>query len=397
MTAKKTKLLHVVTGTQVGGAEIMMCRVLENLSRDRFESVCVSLAPEGPLAGRIRAAGIPLISLGMGGAMSLPAGLAKLVRVIRQERPDAVQTWMYHADFLGGLAARLCGVPAIWNIQHSTHDDRGIKRSTRALTALLANLSRLLPKKIVCCAEASVEAHAAGGYDAGRMVTIYNGADTRAFAPDGAAAAAFRAAHGIPPEAPVIGAAGRFHPQKDYPTFFEAALRLQMQRPDAHFVACGFGVEATNPAIAPFLARSPKPENFHLLGARADMAAIYPAFTIFTLCAAFGEGFPLCVGEAMASGLPCATTEAGDCREIVGTTGRVVAKREPRAMAAAWGELLRLPADDLAALGRAARERIAIHFSLPRSIRQYEALYAEVAAAPPKSAAPLPAQLSPAR
>lgn len=377
---RKIKLTHVISGLHVGGAEVMLCRILEQIDRSRFECSVVCLGPRGPLAERIERAAVPLTCLQMRGPFSLLTGLWKLSRLFRRTRPDAVHTWMYHGDFMGGLAARLGGHPPVtWSIHHTTHAKGGIKWTTRALTRLLARLSRWIPQRIICCSNASAREHSLQGYDSQKMEVIFNGADITACQPNAKAAQRLRAGLGIPAEAAVIGAAGRYHPQKDYPNFFAAALLIQQTRPDIHFVVCGHGLTPDNPELRTFLNRSPYPGRFHLLGLRSDMAEVYPAFTLFTLAAAFGEGWPLTIGEAMSCGVPCVATDLGDCRDLIAGCGRIVPIKDPVALAGAWEEILALPVDAAAALRHRARARIVDHFSLSKVIQQYERAYTALA------------------
>lgn len=373
---KKTRIVHVVTGLDVGGAEVMMCRLLERFDRDEFDFSVVSLRPLGPLSGRIEKTGLKLQSLRITGVASLIIGFFRLVSILRKEKPDLVQTWMYHADLVGSIAAWVAGVPRIvWNVQHSTHCPKGIKLTTRIATWLLARLSRHLPDEIIVCSRVSIAHHAAQGYDANKMTYICNGAETDVFVPDAESSARLRADLGIPHDARIVGTAGRFHAQKDYPTFFAAAIKLQEMEPDVHFVACGPNVTADNPEIQEMLSHSKYPEQFHLLGVRSDMEKVYPAFTVSTLCSAFGEGFPLTLGEAMACGVPCVATDVGDSAEIIDNPDRIVSIKDIKGLANAWRTVLTLSDEVHCEFRRHARERVETLFCLNDTVRRYQKVY----------------------
>ena len=376
----RIKLTHVITALNVGGAEVMLCRMLEKMDRSRFDCSVICLGPRGVLSERIERAGIPLTTLGMRGPFSLLRGLWKMTRLFRREKPGAVHTWMYHGDFMGGLAAKLGGDPPVaWSIHHTTHAKGGIKWTTRALTWLLARLSHWIPRHIFCCSHATQREHVRIGYRGDNMEVIFNGADLEVCQPSHEARTKLRAELGIPDNTPLIGAAGRFHPQKDYPNFFEAALLLQETRSDVHFVLCGKGLSADNPEIAPYLSRSPHPGHFHLLGLRGDMPSVYPALDLFALAAAFGEGWPLTLGEALACGVPCVSTDLGDCRDLIGDCGEAVPAKDPAALAAAWLRVLSLSSEETAALKTRCRQRVVDHFNIDDVIRQYEAAYTRLA------------------
>ncbi|MDG2124651.1 MAG: glycosyltransferase [Verrucomicrobiales bacterium] len=377
----RIKVLQLITGLDVGGAETMMCRLMERIDRERFDCQVVSLRPRGALAPRLEAAGVPMSFLDIDSAKDVPGGIAKLAMLVRRERPDVVQTWMYHADFLGSLVGRLCGDQRIvWNIQQSQLCRETSKPVTRFLNRFLAGRSQQWPDRIIACSKVAAELHAAQGYARDKMVWICNGAETDFYMPDAEAAAALRRELGIPDGAQVIGMAGRYNPQKDYGNYFAAAGLLAERMPGVHFVACGAGATLEDEGFRVLAESAGLGERFHALGVRSDMQAVYPAFTIAALSSAYGEGFPLTLGEAMACGVPCAATDVGDSAEIIGGTGAIVAPRDSVALADAWERLLKLPADEFALLKSEARMRVKDLFSLRECVRRYEGVYQELAA-----------------
>lgn len=104
------RIVFIITSLTTGGAETMLLKLLERLDRKRFEPAVVSLTGFGEIGSRIEALDIPVQALGMQpGALPTPTQFVRLVRLIRAWRPEVVHTWMYHADLLGGLAARWLG------------------------------------------------------------------------------------------------------------------------------------------------------------------------------------------------------------------------------------------------------------------------------------------------
>ena len=137
-----TRICHVITNLDVGGAETMLLRLLERLDRRRWSSRVVSLVDDGRTAGRIRDLGIPVLPIGMRRGL-LPGPLAtwQLVRAIREAEPDLIQTWLYHANLLGGLASRFCRppVPVLWNLRMlAPQACHTVKASTRWAAAACA-------------------------------------------------------------------------------------------------------------------------------------------------------------------------------------------------------------------------------------------------------------------
>lgn len=378
-TADPIRITHIITGLATGGSEMMLYRLLSALDRQRFLPEVISLTEEGPLAQKLRALGVPVKALGMRPGFPDPRALARLAGWLRAARPALVQTWMYHADLVGGLAARWAGPPVVWGLHNNVLQPRSTKRTTLWTVKACARLSPWLPVKIISCSQAAAEAHARLGYRREKMVIIPNGFDLQAFKPDAAARAGVRAELGLPEDAPLIGLAARYDPIKDHRSFVEAAARLAQCFPDVHFLLCGEGVTWQNPELAGWIRQQGLQDSFHLLGRREDMPRLTAALDI-AANSSIGEAFSNAIGEAMACGVPCAVTDVGDSALIVGETGRVVPPGDPQALAAAWQELLELSPPARAQLGLAARQRVEQHFSLAAIAARYADVYASVLA-----------------
>ncbi len=387
-------IFHVITSLNLGGAETMMCQLLEHTDRTRFTPVVVSLRPASALAPRIEKAGITVHSLDMNSPLALFSGLAKLRQLMRQYQPALVQTWMYHADLLGAMAANSLSPrpPVVWNIQHGTMDPRSTKLLSLWLCRLLAPVSRLWPDKIVVCSRAAIATHAELGYAREKMIHIPNGADVERFKPDAVARLEMRKELGLPKDARVIGMAGRNNPQKDYPNFFAAIREFQKTDQGTHFIACGSGVTLHGAQLSALHAQCPKPELVHLIGPRQDMPRVYTAFDVATLSSAYGEGLPVTLCEAIACGLPGVVTDVGDSADVIGNCGQVVPPRDASALARAWRSVLDSTPDEMAALKQAARERAVRNYALTTITERYEALYNEILKPRP---IPQPAALKP--
>ncbi len=357
---------------------MMLLRLVERL-RGAFDQQVISLTDCGPVGERIVGVGVPVKTLGMRRGVPNPLAVVRLAGMIRRLGPDVVQTWMYHADLLGGMAARLAGTRAVaWNIRHNELSNEESAWLTRRVVSLCARLSGRIPMRIVCCSHAAMRTHVALGYEPSRFVILPNGFDLDRFRPD--AGARVREELGIPESAPLIGLIARFHPQKNHALFFAAAGLLHARRPDVHFVLAGRGVDPENREIVRWIRNAGTGEVTHLLGERDDVPRLTAALDISTSSSSWGEAFPNVLGEAMACGVPCAATDVGDAALIVGDTGRIVPRDDPQALARAWEELLSLPEGERRALGRAARARIREHFDMNAVAERYAALYRELAA-----------------
>ncbi len=106
------KVLHIITGLNDGGAEGVLTRLC--LHSKGVGHVVVSLMDAGKYGAVLKQAGIQVYCLGMTPGKPNIVSFYRLIKLIREEDPDVVQTWMYHADLLGGLAARLAGVRRVF-------------------------------------------------------------------------------------------------------------------------------------------------------------------------------------------------------------------------------------------------------------------------------------------
>ncbi|OPY60148.1 MAG: putative glycosyltransferase EpsF [Pelotomaculum sp. PtaU1.Bin065] len=375
----KNKILHIITGLNTGGAEMMLYKIISDIDRAAVAVEVISLLNIGAVGRKIQDLGVPVHALGMRRGVPNPLYILRLARRLREDPPNCIQTWMYHADLIGGLAAKLAGsIPVTWGIRHSNLDPQGTKRTTLWAAKACARLSRRLPARIVCCSEASRRVHTELGYAADKMVVIPNGFDLAVFKPDPKARLDVRQELGIPEEGLLIGLIGRFAPQKDHYNFVCAAAHLNACLPNIHFLLCGAGVTRENPELIKWISDAGILSQCHLLGEREDMPRLTASLDIAT-SSSYSEGFPNVIGEAMACGVPCVVTDAGDSALIAGKTGKVVPPKDPRALSEGWLELLKMNAEGRKRLGWAARQRIEEHFSLPSIVNKYNALYKEVA------------------
>jgi glycosyltransferase involved in cell wall biosynthesis len=375
------KLLYLVTCISIGGAELMLYKLLSRLNRERFTPVVVSLIDDrDSVADRIEALGIPVYTIGMQPGLPTPQAIWRLVRTVRQLQPDLIQGRMYH----GSLAAQLISawvqprIPILWSIHHSINALATEKKMTQAIIRLGAHISRFATQ-IIFVSQNSQQQHEALGYRHDKSCYIPNGCDTSLFQPSVAARSSVRTELNLPAEAVLIGLIARYHPLKDHANFLRAAALLLKTSPTLQFVLIGSGVDATNQPLNQLIQDLGIGAHLHLLGERHDLPRLTAALDIATLSSC-GEAFPNVLVEAMACEVPCVTTDVGDAALIVGQTGQIVPPQNAAALATAWQTLLALTTAERAALGQAARARVRELFSLESVVAQHERLYEAVLA-----------------
>lgn len=373
----KIKIIHVITGLDTGGAEMMLYKLLSKMNRDEFDAQVISLTDIGPVGKKIQGLGLTVRALGMNRPILRFLALFRLSFWVKQSSPCLIQSWMYHADFMAGIIAKLTHTPVIWGIHHTNLDPALNKQTTIWVAKLCSHLSGFIPTKIVCCSEASKRIHQQLGYNAPKMRVIPNGFDLEQYQPNRQAYSDVRKMLNLEDSCFLIGLVARFDPQKDHHNFIKAAGILHKRHPQVHFLLCGSGVDGTNTELMEWIKAAEIETNVHLLGRRDDVAALNAALDIATTSSR-GEGFPNVIGEAMACGVPCVVTDVGDSALLVGDTGLVVPAEDELALASAWQKILTTPVSLRKSQGLKARERIHDNFSLAKIVAQYERMYYEV-------------------
>jgi glycosyltransferase involved in cell wall biosynthesis len=339
------------------------------------------------LAPRFRQLGVPLHMLGMDRGRPSPKALWKLCSLLWRDRPDVLQTWLYHADLMGLLAAKsLLRCPVVWNVRHATLTPGLDSRSTLLAARTSARLSSRGPSAIVVNSQTGLDVHVANGYAASKMLLIPNGFDLQLFRPSDRARLQLRQALGVDPQSPLIGLMARYSSLKGQPAFIDAMRRVHRAIPEAHYVLCGTEIVPENAKLQAMINATGCGDRFHLLGERRDMADVQAALDI-AVSASTSEAFSNSIGEALACGVPVVTTDVGDSARLVGDAGRVVPVDDTAGMAASCVEILRLTDEERRHLCRRARERMERHYEIGVIASRYAELWQSVAAVPRRRAA----------
>jgi glycosyltransferase involved in cell wall biosynthesis len=312
------------------------------------------------------------------GRVSL-SGLVRLVKLLRGDPPDLIQTWLYHADILGSLAARWCGrPPVVWNIRHATLTPGIDSRSTLWAAKIGAWMSPWAPRAIVINTRAGREVHVAAGYDYSKLTLIPNGFDLERFRPSEEARASVRRDLGLPHETPLVGMIARYSRLKGQDVFIHGMQRVARSLPDVRFLMCGRDIDSSNTELAALIAESGFPNRFHLLGDRRDIPRLQAALDL-AVCPSLSEAFSNSIGEALACGVPCVASNVGDSAQVIGTSGRIVPPGDPDALGRATTAFFRLPSEIRRMMSRDARQRIERDYDIHQVAWAYQDLWELVA------------------
>lgn len=370
------KVVHIITSLTHGGAEGVLYR-LATADKEHTHHV-ISLMDGGYYGERFNAAGIRVDMLNMPRSRLTLRGVAKLFRLVRAIRPDVIQTWMYHADLIGGVIARLAGIHAIvWSIRNSDLDPSTTSRSTRLIVWLCSRLSAVVPRKIISNSAQAATVHTAIGYDQRKLVILPNGYDMRRLAPDADARGELRAQWRIGPETVLLGMVARWHSHKDHPNLIAALAQLKARGTDDWCCALiGPDIVDTNADLVALLDKHGVRDRVRLLGPRSDIAPVMNALDLHVL-SSIGEAFPNVVAESLACGTPVVVTDVGDAKLIVGETGWVVPAANSAKLADAIASAMAEMSDAIAWQARkaAARQRAVDKFDIDRMVQAYRSVW----------------------
>ncbi len=372
------RVIHVISGLGQGGAESMLEKLLLAGRRidPQIEQSVICLGETGVVGERLLQAGVRVQALRLRG--SVPRMCKQLFHLTRElgdrDSSVVVQTWLWHADLLGGVCARLAGNRRVlWNLRNSMPGLAGTKLSSRGVAYLCAGLSRWVPMRIVCNSAAALHAHAGIGYSRAKCLVIPNGFDTRLFVRSLPARDTVRSGWGLLNAELLVGMVARIDPQKDHACFIRAAQIVAGRIPSVRFVLVGAGV-TTDPVIHALLSQLSLSERFVLDERRDDISSVMSALDLFCL-AAISEGFPNVVGEAMACGTPAVASDVGDVRELIEDDRYVARPQDPDSLATCMLRALSLSAEERQELGVRQRKIISERFDIDVIWSRYRDLY----------------------
>jgi glycosyltransferase involved in cell wall biosynthesis len=371
----KKHILFITTGLGVGGAEIVLSKLVFGL-KDDFQLEVISLVGKGDIATKIRAAGIVVHELNFTNIFSVFANFYKFYLIIAKFKPDIIQGWMYLGNLFACFARLFYARTAklFFGIRQSLGHIFVNKWSTLVIVFLGALFSRKADE-IIYNSVAGKNDHEKYGYVKKNSIIIDNGVDTEVFCPVSNNHDLLCDELGISHHSFLIGTIGRLHPVKDYQTFIKAADIMVSLNDKTHFIMVGSNLDNDNKFFKDLIKLYPKlKERVHLLGQRTDIPYIMSSLDIFTNCS-LSEGVSNCLGEALSCGVICVATDAGDARRIIGDVGIVVPTRNPQELALAWQKVIGFSQEKRVEYSRLARQKIKQQYSLEQMISNYKKIY----------------------
>ena len=373
MSERPLRVLRIINGLAQGGAEESLRKLVLATTRSGVECLVVNIGSDGTLREDIERAGARVVELRFSRVPS-PANLLAMLKIVRAWRPDVIEGWMIHGNIVAwALGYVRPSARVVWNVRSSLA--LSVERPlTRLLTRLGVVLSRCV-NAVVYNSAAVARQYEGLGYSAPRTRVIPNGFDTDGleFAPNERIQARVRWQL---PDAKIVGHVSRWHGDKDHATLLSAFALVRNAHPDALLVLGGAGLKGDNAALMKEIDARQLREAVVLLGAVKSPSTLYAAFDAFALTS-IREGFPNVLGEALASGVPCVSTDVGGCREVLGDAA-VFPVGDAVGLANGLVAFLDEPANAHAHRAIEGRRRIVELYGLEALGNRYLALYESV-------------------
>ena len=358
----------------------MLLKLIEHMDNRLFYNEVISLGGDGLIGSGLRALGVNVSIIGMRPRLFSFFKILKLIYFLIKADANLVQTWMYHSDLVGSIAARLCGIDKIcWNIRHCNLESDQNKTSTLIVAKICAVFSKILPSKIICNSLTGVQTHTSFGYFSDNFSVLPNGFETSKFFPDDEIRKQTRESLKITNCKFVFGNVGRFDKQKNHRDLLSAFALILKDNPNSVLLCCGKDVTLENKEISEQIEKLNISSNVILLGYRSDTPNLYKVFDAY-VSSSLGEGFSNSIGEAMSSAVPCIVTNVGDSKAIVANTGWTVDAGCSVKLAKGMLKAISLSRNDLSRKGNLARQRMLKSFSIKSVVQSFEDFYIKLLA-----------------
>lgn len=358
-----------ITDLRLGGAERCLVGLAAGLDRQRFSPVVYAIEPPPPIEQTsclpaLKAADVEVHFLGARRNWEVLRVVRDMTRLLAAQQPRIVQTFLFHANIAGRIAARRAGLPLVLSGIRVAEPHRRWRLWADRLT------DRLVDRHVCVSRSVAQFAQSQARLPPGKLVVIPNGVDLRRYP---APRRADLGSLGVAPGRRVVSCVGRLDRQKGLAWLIRSAPAWLDRLPEIDLLLVGAG--PLRRKLERLCRQCGVSERVHFAGWRGDVPEILAASDLLVLPSAW-EGMPNAVLEAMASGLPVVASDVEGVRELLGpaSDSQTVRYGDSKALAE---KVIALMEDTRKAAerGKENRRRAEEKFSLGGMVTAYEQLW----------------------
>ena len=352
------KLLYVITGLGLGGAEKVVIGLADEMNALGHNVKIAYLTGEVQL--KPNSSNIEVVNLHLNSAKNFLLASMKYRNLLKSFCPDIVHAHMVHANIFTRINRVGAYVPKLICTAHNSNEGGKARMLAYRLTNRLSDINTNVSQ------EATDSLISKGAFRKSNVMTVHNGIDLSKFEKVSSRQA-------LDQNVINLISVGRFNDQKDYPNLINAFAELKKNiTTSIRLTIVGDG--ELRPQIEAMIKQLDLDNDIVLLGRRSDIPELLSQADIFVL-ASKHEGLPTVVIEAMACECYVVATDCGGSAEIVGDTGQLVPIQDSQALADALQNAIALSVEDRTQNNEKARARVEQLFSLETSVQKWLALY----------------------
>ncbi len=369
-------VLHIINSLEVGGAETFLSRLILNDKSNKHIVVCL-IKNNSKLYKILKKNNILIYNLNFNNVFNSIYFSLKLLKIIYQINPDLIQTWLYHSDLIGGVIGKVFfRKKIIWSIRTSLENSEDYKLTTRLICKLNSKLSHWIPSSIIFCSNRIFHEHINIGFKKEISSVIQNGVDMNVFFRKQLNERDYLKKY-FPNNVTRFAIIANFVPQKDHFSLIRAIERLSKKQYKFKVLLIGRMENDFNfnyKFLLDYIHESKVHNLVDFYGFSSDIPNILRNID-FLILSSKSEGFPNVLIEAMASGVPCISTNVGDAAEIVGLSGWICPPQNHIALSNCIEKALKVDSYEYDALSRKCVERVKNNYDIKKMVKKYSDIY----------------------
>ena len=328
------RIIHIINSLKKGGAEgnlYRLCKYQKKKYKNKIKITIITLIDKGYYEPDLKKLGINVVSLKINKQKKIFFLIKKLIKfrkIFNNKKPDVIQSWMYHSNFLTLLLPMKYYNIIYWNIRHSELNTKISKKMTITISLICGLLSKIIPKKIIYCSERSQFFHEKFHfYSKGKSSLIENGFNFKTYYPSKKLRINFRKKVNINKDDIILGYAGRYARQKNIPSMLLAFSKIAKINNNIYLYMVGRDITKKNDELSNLINELDIKKKVFFLPEQKNLVQFYNGID-FLLLASHSESFPNVIAESMLCSTPVFSSNAGCAKQIINNFGFLITKND---------------------------------------------------------------------